>query len=53
LLRQGRFAHFTEEDVALFQTKVDEMWNEWLIPGVIPLRKELGATAEHEEAPVG
>jgi pyruvate ferredoxin oxidoreductase beta subunit len=34
LLRQGRFAHFTDEDVAYFQKKIDEMWNRWLIPGV-------------------
>ncbi len=37
LLRQGRFAHFTDEDVALFQRKTDEMWETWLIPGVIPV----------------
>jgi pyruvate ferredoxin oxidoreductase beta subunit len=36
LMRQGRFAHFTEEDIAYFQGKVDEMWEKWLIPGVIP-----------------
>jgi pyruvate ferredoxin oxidoreductase beta subunit len=41
LLRQGRFAHFTEEDIEFFQSKVDEMWEKWLIPGIIPLRKEL------------
>jgi pyruvate ferredoxin oxidoreductase beta subunit len=34
LLKQGRFAHFTDEDVAYFQKKIDEMWNRWLIPGV-------------------
>jgi pyruvate ferredoxin oxidoreductase beta subunit len=36
LLRQGRFAHFTEEDLAYFQEKTDEMWEKWLFPGVIP-----------------
>ena len=41
LLRQGRFAHFTEEDIAYFQSKVDEMWESWLIPGVIPFRKQI------------
>jgi len=41
LLRQGRFAHFSEEDVEFFQSKVDEMWERWLVPGVIPLDKEL------------
>jgi len=48
LLKQGRFAHFTEEDIAYFQSQVDEMWNNWLVPGIIPLRKqaEQGAPAE-------
>jgi len=36
LKRQGRFAHFVEEDVEHFQHEVDKMWTEWLIPGVIP-----------------
>lgn len=40
LMRQGRFAHFTDEDVDYFQQKVDEMWEKWLIPGVIPFAKE-------------
>lgn len=43
LLRQGRFAHFTEEDIEYFQSKVDEMWEKWLIPGVIPFRQEIEA----------
>jgi pyruvate ferredoxin oxidoreductase beta subunit len=43
LLRQGRFAHFTEEDFAYFQSKVDEMWERWLVPGVIPFRKDVDA----------
>ena len=41
LNRQGRFAHFTEDDIAYFQSKVDEMWDHWLVPGVIPFRKQL------------
>jgi len=41
LLKQGRFAHFTDEDIAFFQSKVDEMWEKWLVPGVIPLNKEI------------
>ena len=45
LLKQGRFAHFTEEDLAYFQSRVDEMWNNWLVPGVIPLRKKTEAAA--------
>ena len=36
LKRQGRFAHFIDEDVEHFQAQVDKMWTEWLIPGVIP-----------------
>jgi pyruvate ferredoxin oxidoreductase beta subunit len=39
LLKQGRFAHFTEEDLAFFQAKVDEMWEKWEIPAVIPFRR--------------
>ncbi|HYB76713.1 MAG TPA: pyruvate synthase, partial [Candidatus Bathyarchaeia archaeon] len=45
LLKQGRFAHFTNEDVEFFQSQVDDMWNNWLIPGVIPLRKQAASTA--------
>ena len=41
LLRQGRFAHFTDDDIDYFQSKVDEMWEKWLIPGVIPFRKDV------------
>ncbi len=40
LLRQGRFAHFTQEDIDYFQAKVDEMWDKWLLPGVIPFAGE-------------
>lgn len=36
LKRQGRFAHFIDEDVEHFQAEVDKMWTEWLVPGVIP-----------------
>ncbi|MDH3317266.1 MAG: thiamine pyrophosphate-dependent enzyme [Gammaproteobacteria bacterium] len=36
LERQGRFAHFIDEDFEYFQTKIDEMWEKWLVPGVIP-----------------
>ena len=43
LLRQGRFAHFTEDDFDYFQSKIDEMWEKWLIPGVIPFRKQIEA----------
>jgi pyruvate ferredoxin oxidoreductase beta subunit len=41
LLKQGRFAHFTDDDVDYFQHKVDQMWEKWLIPGVIPFESEL------------
>jgi pyruvate ferredoxin oxidoreductase beta subunit len=40
LLKQGRFAHFTEEDLDYFQAQVDAMWEKWEIPGVIPFSKE-------------
>jgi pyruvate ferredoxin oxidoreductase beta subunit len=36
LERQGRFAHFIDEDFDYFQAKTDEMWEKWLVPGVIP-----------------
>ena len=49
LLKQGRFAHFTEEDIAYFQSQVDEMWNNWLVPGVIPIRKQTEAAAPAAE----
>ncbi len=39
LLKQGRFAHFTEEDLDYFQAKVDEMWTKWEIPGVVPFKQ--------------
>ena len=39
LLKQGRFAHFLEEDLAYFQAKVDEQWDKWEIPGIVPFRR--------------
>jgi len=36
LLKQGRFAHFTDEDIGYFQKKIDEMWERWLLPGIAP-----------------
>jgi DNA-binding FadR family transcriptional regulator len=44
LTRQGRFAPFTPEDTAYFQKRVDQSWEEWYIPGVIPFRPENGAS---------
>ncbi|MGH2453468.1 MAG: thiamine pyrophosphate-dependent enzyme, partial [bacterium] len=41
LLRQGRFAHFTDDDIDYFQAKVDEMWSRWIIPGVIPFASDI------------
>jgi pyruvate ferredoxin oxidoreductase beta subunit len=46
LLKQGRFAHFTDDDIDYFQSKVDEMWEKWLIPGVIPFRTEIEKSSE-------
>ena len=40
LKRQGRFAHFTDEDVDYFQERVDQMWEKWWLPGVIPVSPE-------------
>ena len=40
LLRQGRFAHFIDEDIDYFQKKTDEMWEKWVLPGVIPIHPE-------------
>jgi pyruvate ferredoxin oxidoreductase beta subunit len=44
LLKQGRFAHFTNDDVDYFQSKIDDMWNKWLVPGIIPIQKEVDAS---------
>jgi pyruvate ferredoxin oxidoreductase beta subunit len=45
LLKQGRFAHFKDDDIDYFQSKVDEMWTKWLVPGVIPFSKEVEASS--------
>jgi len=42
LSKQGRFAHFTDEDYAYFQKRVDEQWEKWLIPGVVSFGVEQG-----------
>ncbi|MCY4415565.1 MAG: thiamine pyrophosphate-dependent enzyme, partial [Chloroflexi bacterium] len=36
LQRQGRFAHLTEEDLKFFQDKIDDTWEKWWIPGIVP-----------------
>jgi pyruvate ferredoxin oxidoreductase beta subunit len=41
LLRQGRFAHFTDDDFEYFQAKIDDMWTNWLVPGVIPFSSDI------------
>jgi pyruvate ferredoxin oxidoreductase beta subunit len=41
LLRQGRFAHFIEDDIDYFQAKIDDMWTNWLVPGVLPFSKDV------------
>jgi pyruvate ferredoxin oxidoreductase beta subunit len=48
LMKQGRFAHFTKDDIDYFQDKIDQMWEKWLVPGVIPFRKDI--EAEDEQA---
>jgi len=34
--RQGRFAHLVPEDVAYIQKRIDAMWEQWGVPGVVP-----------------
>lgn len=41
LQKQDRFAHLTEEDLDHFQSSIDEMWQKWMVPGVIPLRQRI------------
>ena len=41
LEKQGRFCHFTDDDYSYFQSKVDEMWEQWEIPGVAPFKGTL------------
>jgi pyruvate/2-oxoacid:ferredoxin oxidoreductase beta subunit len=41
--KQGRFDHLKEEHYAHIQNMVDQMWEEWQIPGVAPLRGILKA----------
>jgi pyruvate ferredoxin oxidoreductase beta subunit len=36
--KQGRFDHLKEEHYAHIQNMVDQMWEEWQIPRVAPLR---------------
>lgn len=35
LRRQGRFAHFADEDIDYFQSQIDQMWEQWILPGVV------------------
>lgn len=44
LSKQGRFAHLIQEDVDYIQKMVNEMWDEWDIPGVVPIKGSLKAT---------
>jgi hypothetical protein len=39
LRRQGRFAHFADEDIDFFQSRIDQMWEEWILPGVLPAKQ--------------
>lgn len=38
LEKQGRFHHLTEEDIEYIQKMVDEMYEEWEIPAVMPIK---------------
>jgi pyruvate ferredoxin oxidoreductase beta subunit len=52
LMRQGRFAHLIDEDINYIQSMVDQMWNEWDIPGVAPLRSANLQVAKKQPAGV-
>lgn len=39
LMRQGRFGHFNQDDIAYVQKRVDAMWEQWLFPGVLSFEK--------------
>lgn len=39
LEKQGRFSHFKDEDYTHIQERVDEMWESWEIPGIMPIKK--------------
>ncbi len=41
LEKQGRFAHLIDEDVDHIQGMIDEMWDQWEIPGVAPFKAGL------------
>ena len=41
LEKQGRFSHFEDEDYEFFQQTVDEMWEEWEVPGIAPIKGAL------------
>lgn len=38
LTKQGRFAHLNDDHINTIQKMVDEMWNEWEVPGVVPIK---------------
>ncbi|MBI4257961.1 MAG: pyruvate synthase [Thaumarchaeota archaeon] len=41
LLNQGRFSHFTDTEFNFVQSRVDEMWEEWELPGILPIKSGL------------
>jgi pyruvate ferredoxin oxidoreductase beta subunit len=45
LKEQGRFAHLRDQDIELIQKHVDEMWENWEMPGVAPLKGFLNLSA--------
>ncbi|MCY0865059.1 MAG: thiamine pyrophosphate-dependent enzyme [Sulfobacillus sp.] len=53
LLRQGRFAHFQEEDIDFFQSQIDEMWEKWILPGVMPVESSPVAVAKATKPALG
>ncbi|MBQ13098.1 MAG: pyruvate synthase [Gammaproteobacteria bacterium] len=39
--KQGRFSHFTSKETNFVQEMVDEMWEEWELPGILPIKNGL------------
>jgi len=44
-MKQGRFAHFINDDIDYFQAKIDEMWTKWLIRACSRFRRRVERTA--------
>ena len=49
ILRQGRLANFTPQDLKVFQDKVDEQWEKCWIPGLVPITPQPDEDEADEE----